>query len=239
MTILKIYEHKKIVKFAGFPITEYTTHMHSKRKLRRRLKTSANKWNYFLTLTYSDDYVNSACSNDVRIFMNRLKQIYRNRIKKYEKAGRKHMANKYKRNLELFQYCWSVEFDSSGKRDYNPHFHILIRSGKHLNNKMIYKAWNYKGFTTTKKVSSIQKARLYVSKYMAKAKLNSNWQNQRLYGFSRNVSKKEFKQWVYVGILEIDDYFKLKLLCKDFLQNAYAIEFYRIKARHNKSLVYG
>lgn len=238
-SLLKIYEHKKIVKFVGFAITEYTSHMHSKRKLRRRLKSSLNKWNYFITLTYSDKYVNEACSNDVREFMNRVKQYYRNKIKKYKKQGRLNMVNKYEQNLAKFSYCWSVEFDSKGIRDYHPHFHILIRSEKILSSKMIKKAWKNKGYITIKKVNSLKKAREYVSKYMGKGANESNWAGQRYYGFSRNISKTEHKAWIYIGILEIDDYYKLRKLSVDFIKNAYVISWYRTKAKSQSSLVYG
>lgn len=230
-SLVKVYSHHRRQEFIKFYNTPYTTHQYSLRKVKRRLENSTCKWNYFITLTYAPKFLNQARPEHVKKMFNVLKQGLRNKIRMYKNGGRKKGKNgKYIRNLDgtirihkprpnmvkKYQYYldnlvhfWKAEFDSTGLREYNPHFHCLIRSDKSLNKKLIEAVWDY-GWITIKKIKSLKKAREYVKKYVKKETNYKYWAGKRLFAHSRNLTIKEYKAWNYLGILSLQDFYDLR-----------------------------
>lgn len=168
----------------------------------RLLKRKIHKQNFglFLHLTYNDDHLASAGTRDVRIFFNNLKQTMRNKRTFWLNKNNTRLANRYAILLKLFKYAWKTEFDSEGKRDFNPHFHILIKSDLWLNKSRIEKLWG-KGFVKLQKITSQKGSQKYVSKYFSKhPELAEHYANfPRMWSSSINIKsvKSEFR---YFGL---------------------------------------
>lgn len=214
---------------------------YSLRELKRRLKANI-KWNVFLHLTYSNEFVDTAKANDIRLFMNRLKQFNRNRTREYAKYNRWWKIHEYYQNRNKdFKYCWKVEFDSSGERDYNPHFHMLIESPFWLSQQKIEKWWSRKdketketnqiGFINMATIDNPKKAKRYVNKYMSKNTKGNKW-NGRHWGHSRNLPKGK-KNWKFEGLANEFTVGKISYHQKELLDGHY-IQHYAKKIRKVK-----
>lgn len=137
--------------------------------------------------TYNDETVSKANSDDMRKFINNVKQFTRNKINKYKKVLDKssisrdkieyfkELLDSYQWKLENLMYIWKVEFESSGKRDYNPHFHVLMYVPFFLKLKRLQSYWKC-GSLHLDSIKNPKKASIYISKYFSK-------------------ETKEFEQW--------------------------------------------
>lgn len=193
--LCRCYINKKNGKIIYFGFEFETPWQKSLRKLRNTFrneyvrKKDKTKNLYFLTLTYANSSVNDALPNDVRLFQNRLKQYNRNKGF--------HEWNKQMR------IGWKMEFDSSGSREFNPHFHLLIESPFRLSLPKI-QAWWQKGFVKRDVVQSRKKALVYISKYFSKttykhSNYSRNHPKAKLWSKTRNMKTPKTK-YRYYGI---------------------------------------
>jgi hypothetical protein len=249
----KIYQKRGNTQICGFnPFTPYRRYEYSMRQLRRRLGSINAHWNVFLHLTYSDKYVDSACMDHPRKLMNVIKQFYRNRVRMYENGGRRKgkdgkyirdldgnikiypkrpkMAQKYREKNEMFKFFVKTEFDSSGKRTYHPHFHILIESPSFLSIKFVRRHWKYGRIVKLNRIKNREKAKTYIRKYMSKSSIHELWQG-RIWSHSRNLPAKKNSDWEYIGVLPFEKYYLLKVLNEQPIKNAYLILILKKEAR--------
>lgn len=176
----------------------------SLRLMKKKLRNIDNHWNKFMHLTYDDAHVENASSADFRVFMNRYKQSIRNKIKRLSKQRflGPVLAAIFQKGLDTFKYAWKVEFDSSGEREYNPHFHVLLNSW-FIPKKEIDQHWTFGKITWIQQIYNNAMAQKYVSKYFSKDSENEKYTG-RLYGTSRNVKKNTQKSaWQWLGFKTI------------------------------------
>lgn len=139
--------------------------------------TRSNYWEYFLTLTFNPDKVNSFDYDEVS--------------KKLSKWIN-HFKERYAPDLK---YILVPELHKSGRI----HFHgllanignaQLIDSGKTDNKgNVIYNLGNYKlGFTTCTKINDVARASSYITKYVTK-ELCTITKNKKRYWCSKNLDK--------------------------------------------------
>jgi len=241
----KIYQKRGNTQLIGFnPFTPYRRYEYSMRQLRRRLGSIKANWNVFLHLTYSNKYVDQANLDHTRKLLNKIRQFYRNRVRMYEKGGRRKgkdgkyirnndgsikvypprpkMAQKYREKNEKFKFFIKVEFDSSGVRDYHPHYHILIESPSFLSVKFIRRHWKFGRIIKLNRIKNREKAKDYIRKYMSKAATHNQWKG-RIWSHSRNLPVKKDSDWEYIGVLPFEKFWKLKELNEQPIKNAYII----------------
>lgn len=187
-----VFKHKKTGLFVSYYHNEKETNQHrSLRKLKNTMRQNKKRFNLFLTLTYRDEYLETASSDDVRKFINNIKQYTRNRINKGEENN---YTAYVRRKFKQWKHVWKVEFESSGIRDYNPHFHLLLECPFWLKLKRIQKYWKY-GSLHLEAINSEKKAAVYIQKYFSKEQKHfDRWQG-RHWGKSRNMKnvKSEFE----------------------------------------------
>lgn len=215
-------------------MTEKHSASYSLRVLKRRLKQSnLILWNVFVHLTYNNEHLDDASSQDIRRLMNKIKQFNRNNLRKYQKreSGKYLDQVKYPRWKKIYEYhraknqrfvyCWKVEFDSKGVRTWNPHFHILMASPFYLSKSKI-KDWWGKGFVEVKGIFDTRTARNYVSKYMSKdTSLIKRWDG-RHWGHSRNLPK-DVKKWTYEGLIDVESAVEITAYQKQEILYGYKI----------------
>ena len=233
MVLLNVYQHKQTGQFFSFyNIPEAPAHR-SLRILKNTLRHLKKYWNLFLVCTYNDENVSKANSDDMRLFINRVKQFTRNKINKYKsilaKSSLEKEKNKffielmetYVRKLENFKYVWKVEFESTGQRQYNPHFHVLLSVPFWLKLKRIQKYWD-KGSLHLESIKNTKKASIYVSKYFSKQTENFEQWAGKHWSKSRNI--KTYKNFCrFVGQMEYSYAKKLSELTKKWELNYYEI----------------
>ncbi|MEJ2252178.1 MAG: hypothetical protein P8Y97_21260 [Candidatus Lokiarchaeota archaeon] len=210
----KIYKHRHLPKLLAFPLySEGNKSTFSNRRLKRQLKHIRCKWNVMLTLTYNDENVKSACSNHIRKLINNIRQYNRNKLKYYNKPRYHKIRQYYEFRNSQFKYVWKIEFDSSGNRKWNPHFHVLIESPFYLSKSKIESYWN-KGYVTLRPIKNREIAKKYVSKYITKKTYVIKWSG-KTYSKSRNIPTKNLRMWDYYGCLDYKDWYKLKKISYD------------------------
>lgn len=148
-----------------------------------------------MTLTYNDDALKKASGNDIRKFINRLKQTLRNRKKYWEKKQKQGLVSRYQFLLKQFKYAWKVEH---GKKNNRPHFHLIIQSSIYYSKKKVEQMWKC-GFVSMKKIFNSKHSKSYVYKYMSK-ELKYDNRFKRLFSTSRNIKKPIDKEWKYAGV---------------------------------------
>lgn len=172
----------------------------------------ANKWDYFVTLTFSPDKVD------------------RSDLDSISKKFNDFMSNLRKRKCPDIKYIFVPELHSDG---INYHLHGLIAncdscsfmdSGKKDNaGRTIYNFENWKfGFSTATKVSDTNRASGYITKYITK-ELCSVGFNKRRYWNSKNCLKAEDVK---------EDFFLEKEEIDKFLQDLYD----RDRIKYEKSI---
>lgn len=223
----KIYENIKTGKCIGFLKNQWESPFNrSLRKFRTKLLNSSIKFNVFITLTYNNQHVESATSDHVRKLINTLKQHNRNKTREYSKYPRwRHIAEYYERRNKWFAYAWRCETDSTGVREYNPHFHILIHTPFYIAREKIEKWWS-KGFITIRRVKDRKQIKKYIYKYMTKDSRSHLWKD-RLWSTSRNI-KTPPKRWNYIGNLEQDQMERLSDISRDPLDIFIHRKVYRV-----------
>lgn len=146
--------------------------------------TRANEWEYFITLTFNPEEVNSYDYTEV--------------VKKLSK-WLNHLKERQAPNLK---YIIVPELHESGRF----HFHGLfadignmemIDSGKRTKEgEVIYNIGSYKlGFTTATKVKDMSKVSGYITKYISKD-LCSVTANKKRYWNSRNLNKVKIDEYI-------------------------------------------
>lgn len=165
--------------------------MESKEKSLRRTKTAVidyalvNEWEYFITLTFNPEKVDSFNYQEVtKKLSNWLHNLKNYGVKdlKYiivpelHKTGRMHFHG-------LFANTKGLEFKDSGKTD--------------SNNRIIYNIEGYKlGWTTAQKVDNNEAISRYISKYITK-ELMMTTKNKKRYWNSRNLEKPSVKKELF------------------------------------------
>lgn len=155
--------------------------LHQRREQIRDLAYNFSAWQYFVTLTFDDDFfTNSIYSHDEAI-----------------KLLKKWLNNQRKQNPDMI-YLVVPELTETGRL----HFHGLFarvpkwrlspafsaKTGRPIykNGCRIYNLANYElGFTTISKIKSVDKVSFYISKYMTKQLLNLR--NRKNFWHSRNL----------------------------------------------------
>jgi hypothetical protein len=200
-----VYQNRHDGRVIAF-FKKESSEMRSLRLMKKKLRNVDIHWNRFLHLTYDDAHLPNACSNDIRVFFNRYKQLIRNRIKKLSKQRflGPVLALIFKKGINALQYAWKVEFDSSGNRDYNPHFHVLLNSW-YIPKSEIDRCWTFGSITWIQGIYSNRMAQKYVSKYFSKKSDGGTWKGRK-WSTSRNVKmdkrKSDWKWLGFMGILE-------------------------------------
>lgn len=161
-----IYKHKQndeLLCYQSF----LTLPAHERRMIRLRQKILYNskfatKW---ITLTYSDEHLDSDYHSDIANFIKRLRY--------HLNVNREAITDYYKDKLfegsTSLQYLWRFETNSKGKRSYNPHFHLILNVVPYIENRSLREIWN-RGFVHINKIDNVRKLRHYISKYMSKDK---------------------------------------------------------------------
>ena len=162
--------------------------------------TRSNEWEYFITLTFNPEKVDSFNYPEV---VNKLSKWLNN------------LKNRYSPNL---RYIVVPELHKSGRF----HFHgliadignmTLIDSGKRLNDgTIIYNIGNYDlGFTTATKIKDNARVSSYITKYICK-ELCAVTENKKRYWCSKNLNKVVIDEY----ILEYDE---IKQMLEDLSEN--------------------
>lgn len=146
--------------------------------------TRSNVWEYFVTLTFNPEKVDSFSYIDVvkklSMWLNNIKKVYAPELKyivvpELHKSGRFHFHG-------LFSDIGCMELVDSGKR--------LPCGG------IIYNIGNYKlGFTTATKIKDTGRVSSYVTKYITK-ELVAVTANKKRYWCSRNLEKPFIQEFV-------------------------------------------
>lgn len=201
-----IFTKERIV----YPYKEYwSLEQRSMLKFKRKLYHYSYDWSRFITLTYNDKNLERILTQgmsygkDLSRFINKL----RNHLNRYLKSINEKGVEYTKRKFEFthyvkpnWRYAWKYEIDSQGKREFNPHFHILINCGLDL--KAIQKMWGVtnkkkefesNGYSYIKRLKNKTQAVQYISKYMSKESTIKVPIGTRRYSTSRNVSKQKSK----------------------------------------------
>ena len=136
----------------------------------------SNKWDWFVTLTFNPEKVNSfdyvECVKYLSKWLNNCKRKASDM--KYLVVPEKHKSGRYHFHA-LFADCDALKFADSGKRD---------KSGK-----IIYNIGSYKlGFTTATRVENCEKVSKYISKYVTKD-LCCLASGKKRYWASRNLAE--------------------------------------------------
>ena len=157
---------------------EYSKQVSKSRTIQKIYEiTRSNKWEYFVTLTFNPEKVDSFNYQEVvknqSKWLNNIKQRYAPDLKyiivpELHKSGRYHFHG-------LFSDIGNMSLIDSGKRTDC--------------NDIIYNIGNYKlGFTTATKVKYPAKASSYITKYVTKD-LCATTANKKRYWASRNLDK--------------------------------------------------
>lgn len=125
----------------------------------------------FITLTYSDDHLQSNYKKDIGLFKKRLAyQLTVNQDAFFsEKWDKNFIFSSYYPEGQTLQMLWRFETNSKGDREYNPHFHCVINVIPFITNKdsILTNVWK-KGFIEIKHIKNLKHLKYYVSKYMSK-----------------------------------------------------------------------
>ena len=228
--VSNVFKHKTTGQFIYYPtyVPESKEHR-SLRILRRSMKTYKNRWNIFITLTYSPEYVDDARSDHIRKFLNRFKQKTRNKINKYKKDKKYDISilNSELEKLKETRFVWKVEFDSTGKREVNPHFHLLLDVKYWLKLKYLHDWWGFYtkvegkprvyhsyGNIDFEVIKTSKKAKIYITKYFKKETKNVDWA-YRKWGKSRNLKTKIKSDWKFYSVMYTEYALQLSLLTQD------------------------
>lgn len=152
-----IYKNRKSKEYILYP--DFLDLSISKRRsIRAKQKIFYNSHlaKKFITLTYNDEHLNSAYKNDINLFIKRLK---------YELTIKRDNIRYY--NSETLEYLWKFETNSIGKREYNPHFHVITNIESYIEQKTLESIWG-NGFIDVQQIKSKKDLMIYVSKYMSK-----------------------------------------------------------------------
>ncbi|MBQ2936888.1 MAG: hypothetical protein IJD96_11700 [Lachnospiraceae bacterium] len=162
--------------------------------------TRSNEWEYFITLTFNPEKVDSFNYSEV---VNKLSKWLNN------------LKNRYSPNL---RYIVVPELHKSGRF----HFHglfadignmTLIDSGKRLNDgTIIYNIGNYNlGFTTATKIKDNARVSSYITKYISKD-LCAVTANKKRYWCSKNLNKVKIDEYIL-------EYNEIKQMLEDLSEN--------------------
>lgn len=145
--------------------------------------TRSNEWEYFITLTFNPEKVNSFDYDEV--------------VKKLSKW----LNNIKQRQSPNLKYIIVPELHKSGRF----HFHglfadignmQLVDSGKRINGEIIYNIGAYDlGFTTATKIKDNARVSSYITKYISKD-LCAVTQNKKRYWCSRNLEKVNIQDFI-------------------------------------------
>lgn len=158
-------------------------------------------WEYFVTLTFNPEKVDSFCYNDVVCAMHKWLDNLKHQNKKLKyilvpelhKSGRIHIHG-------LFKNCPNLK---------------LVDSGKRKKGIIIYNLTNYKyGYTTVSEVQNQEAVSVYVSKYMTKDLIKISGKNT--YWCSKGLLRPQIEYAhfnestlsFYIQNYEIKDMFK-------------------------------
>lgn len=225
----KVYQRYRDRKIFGFPLNSKPSN-YSLRKLKRRLMSNKKNWNLFLHLTYNNNWVDYACGNDIRKLLNNVRQFNRNKLRTVKD---KRLREYYIERNKNFKYCWVVETSSTGIRQYNPHFHVLIESPFYLSRKKLQNWWG-KGFVSLKTIKNSKKAIEYVLKYMVKGTKRKQWVGKQ-WSHSRNLPGDK-RTSRYIGCLEESIYYEWRLLQKNYLLTGEYDKMFEKWAKKNRNL---
>jgi len=153
--------------------------------MKRRLVNAINEGIVFLTfiaLTYNDDSVKYQ-ENDINRFMTWLR-------------------NYATREGGKLTYFWKMELDSSGRRHYNPHYHLLTNL-PFVSIERITKNWG-NGFCWIERIENEVKTLNYIGKYFGKNGKDRKGSVRR-YGCSQDIPKTPPSQWKYMGELSLNE----------------------------------
>lgn len=234
MVLYNVFQHKTTGQYFAFLNIPETPQHRSIRVLKNTLRRYKKKWSLFLVCTYKDEYIDGANSDDMRKFINNIKQYTRNKINKYRKLLEKSNLDLEKKNffrirldnyqwkLKNMMYYWKAEFESDGARDYNPHFHVLMYVPFWLKLKRIQKYWKF-GSLHLESIKTSKKASIYVSKYFSKeTKHFTKWEGKH-WSKSRNI--KTYKNFCrFVKQMPYQFAMRLVELTKRIEPNGYQID---------------
>lgn len=233
MSLQKVYVSKSGYRIF-FSMYENRSENYSLRVLKRRLRQSKIAlWNVFMHLTYNNENIEAASGQDIRRLMNKIKQYNRNAIRKYQKRENKKYIDepRYKRWTKIyaywkgrnqnFVYCWKLEFDSTGVREWNPHFHIIMSSPFYISKQYIQKWWG-KGFVEVTGIYDDKKAKRYVTKYFSKDTSKTKRWKGKHWGHSRNLPK-DIKKWTYEGLIDAEAAYKITKMQKQEILYGYKL----------------
>ncbi len=211
MEFSRVFYNKRKGQYLSYGLMKESREHRSLRLLKNTLRGTAKTWNLFLTLTYDDDHIQNSTSEDFRVFMNNLKQFSRNK-----------KSIKIKTQLKEFKYCRKIEFDSSGEREYNPHFHVLLDSRMWLKASKLRKWWG-KGFIRLEKIGSKKKALVYIQKYFSKETENFRRWKGKHFSKSRNLRTGK-TEWSFYGFMGTPYAIKLVKMTSEAVLNGYKIK---------------
>ena len=149
----------------------------------------SNRWEWFLTFTFSPDKVNrydyEDCSKKMSEWLRNMKRICPDMV--YLVVPERHKDGAFHFH-GLFLNCWRFDFSFSGHYDKSdrPIFHV----GK----------YNW-GFTTATRISDYRKASSYLVKYITKD-LCSVTVNKKRYWVTRNAQRPVIEEYDLEGIEE-------------------------------------
>lgn len=138
----------------------------------------SNLWNWFVTLTFNPEKVNSfdydECTKKLSKWLQNCKRVCPDM--KYLVVPEKHKSGRFHFH-GLFANCDGLEFVESGK---------CTKSGE-----VIYNIGKYKlGFTTATKIVDNERCTKYICKYISKD-LTESTPNKKRYWVSKNVNREE------------------------------------------------
>lgn len=166
----------------------------------------ANKWDYFVTLTFNekkvDRYDYSACTKKLSVWLSNMK-LTSSPDFKYIVVPERHKDGAFHFH-GLFAHCDGLQIIDSGHKD---------KKGK-----TVYNIGKYKlGWTTATKVENNSAVTKYITKYTTK-ELIENTKGKKKYWCSRNCDRPILedlllsiadKELLHEELLETSDYFKV------------------------------
>lgn len=176
-----------------------TKRVYKRQEQIRDLAYNFNEWEYFVTLTFDDNFMNNEYTHDkaIKLLVRWIdNQKHQNPNMTYllvpelHKSGRLHFHGLFAR---LSNWNLSPAFSSKGRAIYK-------------NGCRIYNLINYKlGFTTVSKIKDVDKVSFYISKYMTKELLNLK--NRKNFWHSKNLKYPE-ESYHLANLSDVQDFLK-------------------------------
>lgn len=142
----------------------------------------SNKWDWFLTLTFNPEIVDSfdyeCVVSKMSVWLNNMKKVSKNMkyivVPELHESGRIHLHG-------LFANCDGLEFVDSGKRK---------------DDMIVYNVGKFKfGWSTATEIKDTSRASTYISKYITKDVVQFAY-NKRRYWYSKNCDLPTYEKYL-------------------------------------------